>query len=301
MISLLNIVNGFSIFGFEIKFYGIIIALGMLAGIFIARNLAKERGIEKDDIYTLALYVLPLAIIGARIYFVIFHNYSQPFWEVLFDFRGGGLAIYGGVIGGAVGVLLFCLIHKKNFLKVADVAVVALILGQAIGRWGNFINQEAYGNLITNSHLQWFPFGVYIKKENFTNLALSQVQDVFGSSQIDGAWFNATFFYESFFNLLIFFALFYLIKKIKIDGIIAGLYFVLYGFVRVVIEGFRTDSLYLGNTGIRVSQLLSAILIVVGIITIIFFILKDKWKKVNQANQTQLKKGKKTQSKEQKR
>ncbi len=255
-------IDGFSVFGFEIKFYGVIIALGMLVGILVAIRNTKERGLKKDDIYTLALYVLPLAIIGARLYFVAFYPYNQPFWEVIFDIRGGGMAIYGGIIGGAVGVLLFCLIHKKNFLKVADIAVISLILGQAIGRWGNFINQEAYGYEVINAGMQWFPFAVYIEANQ--------------------AWHMATFFYESFFNLLIFFALHYLLKKIKIDGIVTGLYFVLYGFVRVIVEGLRTDSLYWGSTGIRVSQLLSAFLIVGGIIAIIFFILKDKWKQTNQ-------------------
>lgn len=286
MIKLLNMIDGFFVFGYEIKFYGVIIALGMLAGILVAQNNTKQRKLEKDDIFTLAIYVLPLAIIGARLYFVAFFPYTQPFWEVFFDFRNGGMAIYGGVIGGAIGVLLFCLIHKKNFLKVADVAVVSLILGQAIGRWGNFINQEAYGSAVTTPSLQWFPFAVYITEK--------------------GGWFMATFFYESFANIIIFFALHYLLRKIKIDGVVTGLYFVLYGFARVIIEGFREDSLYWGNTGIRVSQLLSAILIIGGIIAIIFFILNAEWKKVNQANLLRLKQESKTktkapQSKEQKR
>jgi phosphatidylglycerol:prolipoprotein diacylglycerol transferase len=270
MNSIAQILNGFSIFGIDIAFYGVIIAFGMLLGIIIAGKNTKYRKLEKDDIYTLALYVLPLAIIGARLYFVIFYPYTEPFLQVIFDIKGGGLAIYGGVIGGAIGAFLFCLIHKKNFIRVTDVAVISLILGQAIGRWGNFINQEAYGNIVTNPSLQWFPFAVFIDAEN--------------------AWHMATFFYESFFNLIIFATLMILIRKIKIDGVITSLYFVLYGFVRLVVEGFRTDSLYIGETSIRVSQLLSGILIIGGIIALIILIIKDKWKRLNLENQPPSKK-----------
>lgn len=162
MNNLINMVNGFTIFGLEIKFYGIIIALGMLLGIIVATKNTKFRNLKADDIYTLALYVLPLAIIGARLYFVAFYDYDYTFWEI-FDIKSGGLAIYGGVIGGAAGALLFCLIHKKKFLNISDVAVISLILGQGIGRWGNFFNQEAYGYEVTNKALQWFPYAVYIE------------------------------------------------------------------------------------------------------------------------------------------
>lgn len=258
MINLMNIINGFSIFGIEIKFYGIIIAFGMLIGIIIAVYNTRFRSLKPDDIYTLALYVLPLSIVGARLYYVLFSSHQYSFLEML-NLRDGGLAIYGGVIGGAIGVLLFCLIHKKNFFKISDVAAISLILGQVIGRWGNFFNQEAYGYEVTSPAWQWFPFAVYIEQNS--------------------AWHMATFFYESFFNFIIFFILLFLIRKIKKDGIITSLYFILYGIVRVVVEGLRTDSLYWGQ--IRVSQILSAILIVCGIITIIFIILKDKWKKPN--------------------
>lgn len=255
MINLMNLINGFTLFGIEIKFYGIIIALGMLIGIVIAVYNTKFRSLKPDDIYTLALYVLPLSIIGARLYYVAFSSYQYTFMEIL-NLRDGGLAIYGGVIGGALGVLLYCLIHKKNFIKIADVAVISLILGQAVGRWGNFFNQEAYGYEVTSSAWQWFPFAVYIEQS--------------------ATWHMATFFYESFFNFIIFFLLLFLIRKIKKDGIITALYFVLYGLVRVFVEGLRTDSLYWGD--FRVSQVLSAILVVGGIIAIIFIILKDKWK-----------------------
>ena len=127
------VIDGFSIFGLEIKFYGILIAIGMVLGVFVACKLAKYRKLRSDDIIVLALYVLPLAIVGARLYYVAFSEHSYTFWEV-FQIWNGGMAIYGGVIGGAVGVVLYCLIHKKNFFDIADIAVVALILGQGIGR-----------------------------------------------------------------------------------------------------------------------------------------------------------------------
>lgn len=256
VMNILLLINGFNLFGFEIKFYGIIIALGMLLGIIVAVYNVKYRGMQPDDIYTVALYALIPAIVGARLYYVIFSPYSYTFLEI-FDIRGGGMAIYGGVIGGALGVLAYCLVHKKNFLKVADVASVSLILGQAIGRWGNFFNQEAYGYEVTNKALQWFPFSVFIESTS--------------------TWHMATFFYESFFNLIIFILLMILIRKLKEPGTIMSLYFICYGLVRVVVEGLRTDSLYLES--IRVSQLLSGLLIVAGIILLIIFKLKPRWKK----------------------
>lgn len=252
----LNIVNGFNVFGLEIKFYGIIIALGMLLGIIVAVKNTKYRNLKADDIYTLALIVLPLAIIGARTYFCVFSSHSYTFWEFL-DIRSGGMAIYGGVIGGAIGVLLYCLIFKKNFFDVADIAVVSLILGQAIGRWGNFFNQEAFGYEITNTAMQWFPFGVFIESTS--------------------TWHLATFFYESISNFAIFAILMILIRKIKLRGIVMASYFIGYGLVRVLIEGLRTDSLYWGV--FRVSQVLSGILVVVGIIIILLITLIPRWKK----------------------
>ena len=127
--------KGFSFLGLNINFYGLIIAIGMIIAIMVVCKICKFRNLKPDDIYIIALYVLPLSIIGARLYFVAFSEHSFTFWEV-FKIWEGGMAIYGGVIGGAVGIVIYCLIHKKNFIDVADVAVVGLILGQAIGRIG---------------------------------------------------------------------------------------------------------------------------------------------------------------------
>ena len=252
------VIDGFTIFGLNIKFYGLLIALAMLIGIIIAIKICKKRGFKSDDIYLLALYIIPLAIIGARLYFVIFSGRAFSFLEI-FKIWEGGMAIYGGVIGGALGIVLFCLIHKKNFLNVADIAVIVLALGQGIGRIGCFFAGCCYGVEVTNPSAMWFPL----------------------STQINGVWHYSTFFYESFFDFIIFAILLFLfLKKVNSKGIIASLYLIMYGVVRCVIETFRGDSLYLGP--IKVSQLLSGILIVVGIILFVIIYTNSKKKVVNE-------------------
>ena len=248
----------FTIFGLDIAYYGLIIAIGMGIGVFLACKNAKLRGLKTDDIIILACYVLPFSIIGARIYYVLFSlDEFSSFWQV-FEIWKGGMAIYGGVIGGAIAIMLYCLIHKKNFLDIADIAVPSLILGQAIGRWGNFFNQEAYGYYIENSSARWFPIGVFIKDCN------QSICTCGGSG-----WHLATFFYESIWNLAVFTILLILYrkKKTRLRGSIMCLYLIGYGAGRVWIEGLRTDSLYIGS--IRVSQFLSILLIVFGVVFII--------------------------------
>ncbi len=246
--------KGFEFLGLYINLYGLIIAIGMAVAILVVCKICKFRNLKPDDIYLIALYVLPLSIIGARLYFVLFSEHSYTFWEV-FKIWEGGMAIYGGVIGGAVGVLLYCLIHKKNFIDVADVAVVGLILGQAIGRIGCYFGGCCYGIEVTNETFMWFPI----------------------ATQIDGVWHYSTFFYESFCNFIISGVFIYLIRKIKTRGVMMSLYFICYGTVRCVIETFRGDSLYIGP--IKVSQLLSGLLILAGIILlIVIYTIKYKRK-----------------------
>ena len=252
--------NGFEIFGIEVKFYGLIMALSMFLGVMLACRLAKKRGVKSDDIYLLALIVLPCAVVGARLYYCFFYEYNYTFRE-LFNIRQGGLAIYGGVIGGVIGIIIFALIKKnwKMIFVLCDICAPCLILGQALGRWGNFFNQEAYGNLITNTNLQWFPFAVFIESEN--------------------AWFQATFFYESLWNLIGLGILLFVYLKTKRTGITTAIYLVWYGLGRLWIEGLRTDSLYIGSTGIRVSQLISLVLVVAGSIILLVNYLKQRKEK----------------------
>ncbi|MBQ8908985.1 MAG: prolipoprotein diacylglyceryl transferase [Clostridia bacterium] len=249
----------FLFFGLHITYYGFLITIGMAIGVFIACKTAKKRGLKAEDVLILACYVLPLAVLGARIYYVIFSHQSYSFWEI-FAIWKGGMAIYGGVIGGALGVGLYCLIHKKNFFDVADIAVAPLLLGQGIGRIGCYFSDCCYGIEVTNSALQWFPL----------------------STQIDGVWHLSTFFYESFCDLLLCGVFIFLIcKKIKTRGIMMSLYFICYGTVRCVIETFRGDSLMLGP--IKVSQLLSGLLILAGVVLlIVILVLKYKKRQIKE-------------------
>ncbi len=254
----MNLSTGFEIFGLPITYYGLISALGYLLGVVIVCLVAKKRGFTSDDIILLACYVIPLAIIGARIYYVLFSlDKFTNFWQV-FKIWEGGLAFYGGLIGGTLGVVLYCCIHKKNFLKLADIVVLGLVFGQGIGRWGNFVNQEAYGYYISNENCQWFPFGVYIDKCELVDCGCPGY-----------GWHLATFFYE-FVNNMIIFAILTLIlfkAKLKSNGIIGACYLIMYGFCRFFVEGLRTDSLYIGP--FRISQLLSLIFVICGIVYIL--------------------------------
>ena len=237
--------NLFGIEGFNIAWYGVIIGFGMVLATCIAAWRAQKAGYKSDLIIDFVLFAVPIAIICARIYYVTFEweYYSQDLSRI-FAIREGGLAIYGGVIGGVVTAIVFCKIQKFPFLKLMDFAMPSLLLGQIIGRWGNFTNQEAFGNLITNPDLQFFPYGVFI----------DDLQE----------WHQATFFYESAANLVLFIIIMIVARRVKKDGWMTVLYLVGYGAIRCFIEGLRTDSLYL-IPGVRVSQVLSAVLIGVGL------------------------------------
>ena len=260
--------NSFEIFGLTINYYGLISALGYLVGVIVSCFYAKKRGFKTDDIITLACFVIPLAIIGARIYYVLFSlDEFTNFWDV-FKIWEGGLGFYGGLIGGALGVVLYCVIFKKNFLKLADVVVAGLVLGQGIGRWGNFVNQEAFGYYIDNPSMQWFPFGVYIEHCHQPGCACPGY-----------GWHLATFFYEFINNTIIFIILSVLLFKVRFknDGIVASCYLIMYGCCRFIVEGLRMDSLYLGP--FRISQLLSIVFIICGIAYIVFCAIRNKRKK----------------------
>ncbi len=241
--------NLFGIQGLNIAWYGVIIACGMALGTLLAMHRTKQRGLNPDIILDFMLWAIPLAIVGARLYYVIFEweNYTGDLLKI-FAINQGGLAIYGGVIGGIIAATIFCKIKKFPFFTLIDLVVPSLILGQSIGRWGNFVNQEAFGNIITNPSLQFFPVAVYIEQL--------------------GEWHQATFFYESAWNIVLLCVVLLLSRKKVKDGTLLSAYFIGYGIGRFLVEGLRTDSLYI-MPGIRVSQILSLMLVAIGIVMLI--------------------------------
>ncbi|MCK5129005.1 MAG: prolipoprotein diacylglyceryl transferase [Clostridiales bacterium] len=248
-----NVAFTINLFGVtrSIYWYGIIIALAMLLGIWVATYNARRRGYKSEMVLDIALVAVISAVLGARIHYVVFSwefYRGGPFIEV-FKIWNGGLAIYGGLIGGLIGTALYCKFSKKRFFAITDIVIPSLILGQAIGRWGNFANQEAYGWLVTNPAWTFFPASVFVEAER--------------------AFHMATFFYESMWNVLIFLFLMYYMKKDRKEGNVFYLYLLLYGIGRAVIETFRTDSQWLFSTGIKVNQLISIILILFAIIMLI--------------------------------
>lgn len=238
----------FTIFGLEVHWYGILIAVGLILAIFLARLLAPLREFKKDDPFEWILWMFPFAIVGARLYFLIF-NGGPWGWES-FAIWDGGIAVYGSIIGGAFGAFVYCLVRKKSFFSVADVAVPCLILGQGIGRIGCYFSNCCYGEVVTDPSLQFFPISI----------------------MLNGEWHYATMFYESFCDFIICAVLIVLLKKVKIKGIVFSSYLILYGIVRALIEGIRGESLMIGS--LRTSQVLSIILIAVGVALMIYLIVK---------------------------
>ncbi len=237
----------FTIFGKEIYLYGIVIAFGFLLAILYVRKRAKEFGTNFDLITDAILFAVPLAIICARIYYVAFQweHYKDDPISALYIWQGG-IAIYGGVIGAILGLILFSKLRKQKLTPYLDVMALGLLIGQCIGRWGNFFNREAYGEIIYNHF--------------FLRMGIEKIPD----SGIFQYW-HPTFLYESLWNFVGFFLLHFLSKKRKYDGQTFLQYLAWYGLGRVWIEGLRTDSLYLGGTGLRVSQLLAGASFIVAV------------------------------------
>jgi len=241
---------------FEIRFYGIIIATAILVAFFLGQRLYKRSGYKDDIGYHILLLGVPLGMIGARVFYVIF----APHDVNLFDIRGGGMAIYGAVLMGILAVFIYARIRKVGFFTLSDALVIVLILAQSIGRWGNFFNREAYG-LGVDFH--FFPITV----------------DIYGSYHL------ATFFYESFLNLIGFFLLWRIFSRQTKHGTTTAWYFIYYGLVRAMIEPLRTDSLTIFGTSDfvlnRVSFVLSLILVAAGVIILVL----NKKGLINQNNE----------------
>lgn len=256
--------TAFSVFGIDVKWYGVLITLGMILAFFYARSRAKFEGITDDDIYDVTILCIVFGIIGARLYYIIFSSESYivtggTFFENLKDsffkminLRAGGLAIYGGIIAGIITAYICARVKRIRFPVLLDVASPAVMIGQIIGRWGNFVNIEAYGS---ETALPW-RMGILT--------AASE-----GGEIISEKFVHPTFLYESLWNLVGFVLVAVFYKKKKYNGQVFAFYAAWYGLGRFMIEGLRTDSLYLGP--VRVSQLIGGIAFVVGTVLFIVF------------------------------
>lgn len=246
-----------SVFGFEIAYYGIIIACGMLVGALIAYAEAKRTKQNVDDYIDFTTYTLIAAILGARIYYVIFEwdYYSKNLMEI-FNIRNGGLAIYGGIIASVITLIIFTRIKKLNFWLMADTACLGLVVGQIIGRWGNFFNREAFGGYTDNLLAMQIPVSV---SNGVTAGLLEKAVTINGELFIQ---VHPTFLYEGLWNLMIFILLLLYRKHKKFDGEVFALYVAGYGVGRAIIESLRTDQLIIKHLGLPASQLLSVLLVI---------------------------------------
>ena len=272
----------FTLFGRDVYWYGVLMALGILIAVWLTLKEGKRKRLTEDDILDMCLVIIPSGVVGARLYYVIFEwaSYASNPIRALYIWEGG-LAIYGAVIGGLLGMFIYSRVRKIRFLKLADCIAPGLVLAQAIGRWGNFFNQEAYGLPVTPEMLAahpilgYFPISVAIEGTHYFDKAVCTAC----ATAANGAHLHlATFFYESAWCLIVFVVLWLTRKRVKHDGDTFFLYVLLYSLERTFVEGLRGDSLWIikpsaaGMTdGVRVSQALSFLLFV-GVL--VFFIIR---------------------------
>ncbi len=259
-----------------VRWYGAIIAFGFLLAVLFGGRIAYKWKINLDKMIDVLLYGTIGGILGARLYYVAFKwdYYGQHLSEV-FKIWEGGLAIYGGIIGGLLAAFIVCKAEKMNFFNLLDMASMSLLIGQGIGRWGNYANQEAFGS-ITNRNWGMMSDTVaeYIS-EHASYFGLGNVENVKQYIADNDIYVHPTFFYESVWCLLGFLVLYIIMRKRrKFSGQLFLCYGVWYGFERMVVEGLRSDSLYIANTSIRVSQVLSAVLMLVSLVLLIALYVK---------------------------
>ena len=261
--------TAFTVFGQDIYWYGIFIGLGVILGVLLALHEAKRTGQNPDTYLDFIIYAMIIAIIGARLYYVIFSwDFYSQHPEKIFAIREGGLAIYGGIIGGVLTAIVYSRVKKKNFWVMADTMAPSLILGQMLGRWGNFFNKEAFGGFTDNL----FAMRYQLSQVRASDVTPDILQNLLTVNGVDYIQVHPTFLYESFWSLCVFIILLILQRKKKFNGQVCATYFFGYALGRVWIEGLRTDQLCIGN--VPVSQALSAVLIIASVV--LYFYCKKK-------------------------
>lgn len=262
-ITLRHVGRTISINGFEIAYYGMIIAVGMMLGIGLILFIARRKGENEDLYFDLTFITIICSVAGARIYYVLFSwkDYRDNLLEI-FNIRGGGLAIYGGVLTGIITVWIFARRKKLRFLRIADILCPGLVVGQMLGRWGNFFNREAFGKYCDGIFAMALPRAA-VRQDEITAQMLEHIQIVDGMEFIQ---VHPTFLYESLWNLCVLGILLWVSKREHFDGKVFFLYLLCYGSGRFWIESLRTDQLLLFGTGVPVSQLISGILVIAALV-----------------------------------
>ena len=272
-IHLENVGKTLTIFHFDIAYYGIVIGLGILAGLLMAMQVAKNTKQNPEDYIDLAMFAVVFGIIGARIYYVVFSwdMYKDDILSV-FNIREGGLAIYGGVIAAVITVFVFAHVRKMSAPLLLDTAVFGLVTGQMIGRWGNFFNREAFGEYTDNLFAMRLPLDA-VRASDVTEKMKTHMETVNG---VDYIQVHPTYLYESLWCLMVLILLFVYLRHKAFDGEVFLVYLAAYGLGRFWTESLRTDQLLLPGVGLPVSQVLAGILVVASIILIIYFRKKKK-------------------------
>ena len=268
-----NVPKSFTVFGFSIALYGVIIGLGFFLALILISKIAGATGQNPDIYWDVATFVIIFSIIGARIYYVFFAwDYYKDNPISVFNIRNGGLAIYGGVIAGFITAFIYCRIKKVNFFLLTDTIMPGLLLGQIMGRWGNFTNREAFGEYTDNLFAMRLPVEA-VRSGEITELMKAHMVEGTNYIQV-----SPTFLYESMWNLCLLIIVLLYIKHKKFDGEIVLLYLGGYGLGRFWIEGLRTDQLIMHTTGLPVSQMLAMCLVVFSVTAMIIKRLKMREK-----------------------
>ncbi len=256
-----NVPQGFYIGNFYVALYGIVIGIGVISGIMLAAHAAKVMKMNPDDVWDFALYAVIFSVIGARIYYVVFEweHYKDDLLSI-FKLREGGLAIYGAVIGAFITLFVYTRIKKCKALNLGDAGVTGLILGQIIGRWGNFFNREVFGEYTDNIFAMRLPIAALRDHGDISDNIRAHIVEGTNYIQV-----HPTFFYESALNLILLVIILFYLKYKKFDGEICLLYLGGYGIIRFFVEGIRTDQLKWAGTNIAVSQVLGMILFVFAV------------------------------------
>lgn len=262
-IYLTNVPKTIMIGNFGIALYGVVIAIGMILGLTLSSKIAARTGQDPDTIWDLAASLIIFSIIGARIYYVIFMwDYYKNNPIPILNLRGGGLAIYGGIIAGAITLYVYCKRKKKSFPLILDTVIYGLLVGQILGRWGNFFNREVFGEYTDGLFAMRIPTVMVRERDISASIAAHMTE---GTNYIQ---VHPTFLYEGMWNLALLILLLIYLKHKRFDGEIALLYFAGYGIGRALIESIRTDQLYITGTTIPVSMMLGIVMAAVSIIAI---------------------------------